>query len=143
MKRFKLFVAVALTLVGSRVSGAVLTTIVNNGPSSNRVDIVFLGDGYTTADIAAGTYANHINNYLNHMFSNSLNSDPFFRYRNFFNVHSIEVVSNESGADVPPEGIFRDTALDATYYSDGVNERFLGINNAKANAARNAGLAGA
>ena len=143
MKRFRLFVAMALTIVGSRVSGGPLTTIVNNGPSSNRVDIVFLGDGYTATDITAGTYDNHINNYLNHMFSDSLGSDPFFRYRNYFNVHSIEVVSNEAGADVPPEEIFRDTALDATYYLDGSTKRLLGINTSKANVVRNMALAGA
>ena len=143
MKRFNQFVTFALILVGSRVFGAPLTTIIDNGPSSNRVDIVFLGDGYTTVDIAAGKYANHINNYLNHMFSDSLISDPFFRYRNYFNVHSVEVVSNQTGADVPPEGIFRDTALDASYYFDDSTERLLGINHFKANAKRNVALAGA
>ena len=73
MKPFPLFVVVALSLVGSRVFGS-FTTLVDNGPSSNRVDIVFLGDGYTTVDIAAGTYDNHINGYLNYMFSNTLRS---------------------------------------------------------------------
>ncbi len=119
-----------------------LLSVVNNGPSSNRVDIVFLGDGYTAADLSAGTYLNHVNGYVDYMFANSLNTDPFYRYRNYFNVHAAEVVSNESGADIPKDGVFRDTALDASYYYDGYTERLLYINSTKANTARNAALAG-
>lgn len=125
------------------LSMAAYTTIVNNGPSSNRVDIVFLGDGYTASDLAAGMYDNQVQDYVDYMFSNSLNSEPFYRYRNFFNIHTIEVVSNQSGADVPPLGITRNTALDATYYGDGVTERLLTINSSKARNIRNAELAGA
>lgn len=116
------------------------TTMWDNGPSSNRVDIVFMGDGYTTADLNT-VYPTHINGMLNHMFFNG--QDPFPRYRNFFNVHRINVVSNQAGADVPPLGIFRDTALDARYYWDGATERLLYINESKANLVRNQNLAGA
>ncbi len=132
-------------LLASDVSNAfaAYTTLVDNGPSSNRVDIVFVGDGYTAADLAEGLYQEHVGNYIDYMFANTLNSDPFYRYRNFFNVHTIDVVSNQSGADIPPQGIFRDTALDATYFGDGQTERLLTINNSKANAARNAALVGA
>lgn len=122
---------------------AAYTTLVNNGPSSNRVDVVFLGDGYTASDIAAGVYDEHVNNYIDYMFADTLNSDPFYRYRNFFNIHAIEVVSSESGADVPPQGIFRNTALDARYYGDGQTERLLTINTSKANTARSIALTGA
>lgn len=123
--------------------GNMFTTIVNNGPSSNRVDVVFLGDGYTSADLAAGIYDNHITNYRNYKFSNSLNSDPFFRYRNYFNIHKIDVVSNESGADVPPLSIFRDTALDGSYYFEGGSERLLYVNTGKSDTVRDLALTGA
>lgn len=104
------------------------TTMVNNGPNSNRVNIVFLGDGYTSSQVG-NTYLTHVNSMVNYFFdpSNPLNSQPFVRYKNFFNVHRIDVVSNESGADVPPEGTFRDTALHASYYGDGSTERLLTI----------------
>ncbi len=118
-------------------------TLVDNGPSSNRVDIVFLGDGYTAADHTAGTYTTDINSYLGYMFSNTANTDPFYRYRNYFNVHSIDVFSNESGADKPLDGIYVDTALDASYSWGGGVERLLYVSTSKANAARNAGLSGA
>ena len=117
-------------------------TVRNNGPSENRVDIVFLGDGYTQADIDAGIYADHVENVLNtYMFAPLLAAEPFSKYKNLFNVHRIDVVSNESGADFPPESIFKDTALDASYYFADGPERRLYIDDAKANAARDAALA--
>jgi hypothetical protein len=140
MKYTSLLIGLVLAVLGEPAVAASLTTIVNNGRSDNRVDMVFLGDGYTSADMAAGTYGNHINNYVNYMFADSLNSDPFFRYRNYFNIHKIDVFSNESGADSPPDGVFRDTALDASYYFDDVTERLLYIDTAKANAVRDRAL---
>lgn len=115
-------------------------TVISSGPSSNRVDVVFLGDGYTASEIDT-TYAQHVSNTANYMFGQS--QQPFALYHNFFNVHRVTVVSNESGADIPPEGIYRDTALDASYFYDGSTDRLLYINTSKANSAMSAGLAGA
>lgn len=114
-------------------------TVVNNGPSSNRVDIVFLGDGYTSTQIDS-TYTTHVQNAVSYILNQS--QEPFARYHNFFNVHRVNVVSNQSGADVPPLGIYRDTALDASYYYDGVTDRLLYVNTSKATTALNNGLAG-
>ncbi len=114
----------------ANLRAASFTTIFDHGPSANRVDLAFLGDGYTEADLGF-TYSAHIGRMLRHMFQG--NQDPFPRYQNFFNVHQVEVVSEESGADVPPQGIFRDTALDASYYFDGATERLLYISNSKVN----------
>jgi hypothetical protein len=121
---------------------AAVTTLVDNGPPSNRVDIVFVGDGYTQANLNAGVYNQHIQSYVNYMFGpgTALN-DPFDRYASFFNVHKIDVASAQSGADKPAEGIFVNTALDATYGSSGI-DRLLTINSFKANTLRNQNLAG-
>lgn len=112
--------------------------VVDNGPSTNRVDLVFLGDGYT-ANLIDTTYVNHINAELQYMFQTQ---DPLTRYQHFFDVYRVNVVSNQTGADVPPQGIYRDTALDASYYYDGVTDRLLYINESKANAAISTALAG-
>jgi hypothetical protein len=120
-------------------------TVINNGPNSNRVNMVFLGDGYTTSQINT-TYPAHIVAMTNHMFNppgGVVTRDPYPRYENFFNVHRVNVISNQSGADVVPEGILRDTALDAAYYFDGSTERQLYISDTKANAALNSALADA
>ncbi|MCO6045571.1 M64 family metallopeptidase [Aeoliella sp. ICT_H6.2] len=132
-----------LVFANCSLAAAEWTTLVDNGPSENRVDIVTLGDGYTQADLTAGVYEQHIHSYLDHLFAASINSEPFHRYRKYFNVHAVEVVSSESGADVPPQGVFKDTALDAQYYGDGVTERLLTIDQGKANSARDVALANA
>ncbi len=139
MKRLVLFVSPILLMTFAANVFAAYTTVLDNGPASNRVNVVFLGDGYTASQIET-TYVADIDKYLNHMFYE--NQDPFTRYEKFFNVYRINVVSNESGADVPPQNIYRDTALDAKYYFDGVTDRLLYVSESKANTALNNGLAG-
>ena len=114
-------------------------TVINNGASSNRVDMIFIGDGYTSSQISTD-YVNHIQGTLNHFFHSALGS-PLGRYSSFFNVHRVNVISNESGADKPPQGIFVDTALDASYWWGGT-ERCLYFNTTKANNAVAAALGG-
>lgn len=134
MKYYGLLISGALAMASQSAIAATLTTLIDNGSSTNRVDVVFLGDGYTSADLAAGTYDAHIGEYLDYWFSDAPTSDPFYRYRNYFNTHKVDVISNESGADNPAEGIIRRTALDARYYFDGMTEQLLYINENKANA---------
>lgn len=116
-------------------------TITNKGMPSNRIDIVILGDGYTSSELAT-TFTNHANALSQYLFNSGPLTQPFGRYKNFFNVHVIDVESNENGADIGPESIERDTALDSKYFYDGSTERLLYINDSKANQQLNAALAG-
>ncbi len=105
---------------------APFTTILNSGPPSNRVDFVLVGDGYQAAQL--GSYAAHCNTGLSAL----LNTTPFQEYRNFFNVHRVDVVSTDSGVDNDPtQGIFRTTALDMNFWCGGT-ERLLCVNVGKA-----------
>ena len=106
-----------------------ISTIVNNGSSDNRIDIVFLGDGYTASEIST-TYQTHISNMTDYLFTANSLVDPFYRYQKFFNVHYVAVVSQESGTDDPNAGIFKDTALHSTYLFDGVTDRLLSVDQA-------------
>ncbi len=130
-------VAAVLAMPSGAAAG--YQTLVETGPADNRVNIVFLGDGYTAGQLDT-LYTQHIDTVLSHMFDDG--EDPFPRYENFFNVYRVDVTSNESGADVPPEGIFRDTALDASYNWDGGPSRLLYVDQAKADAALVSALAG-
>lgn len=118
-----------------------LRSIVSNGSSSNRVDIIFMGDGYTTREIGS-TYNSHIGNYLEYIFEDNPLTQPFGRYENFFNIHSVDVISNQSGADDPASNIERDTALGATYRYDGTTDRLLYVNQFTANTYLNSALRG-
>nr|WP_275944444.1 M64 family metallopeptidase [Microvirga flocculans] len=110
------------------------------GLSSNRIDMVFMGDGYTSSEIGT-TYAAQVQGLLSYMFNGSLLSEPFGRYRNFFNIHSIDVVSNESGADDPSRGILRDTALDASYSGRALNINLDKVDAIEQDVLRSAGFA--
>jgi len=84
-------------------------TLVDNGPCENRIDLVFVGDGYTALQM--GLYAQHVQTILNGM----LQEPPLNRYASFFNVHVVEVISNQSGVDEIDNNIYRDTALDMAF----------------------------
>lgn len=103
-------------------------TIVDNGSAANRVDITILGDGYTAAEMQK--YRNDVQTLMAQFFNN----DPFREYRSFFNVHRIDVISSQSGADHPERvpATFVNTALDATYDCNGT-QRLICIDFSKAN----------
>lgn len=143
MKTLLLFFLTAISSIGvslgsPSVSAQTLTTVLDNGASSNRVDMVFVGDGYQANEIET-TYASDVTATTNFFLNSGVN--PLPRYKNFFNVHRVNVISNESGADDPNGGTFVDTALDATYNTGGT-DRCLYFNTSKANAAVNSALSG-
>ncbi len=108
-----------------------VNTIINNGPTTNRIDLVFVGDGYTELEL--GDYATHVSNVVAGFFAES----PLDEYASFFNVHRVDVISNESGVDHDPTyPIWRDTELDMGFWCGGT-ERLLCVNVSKALAAAN------
>jgi hypothetical protein len=68
----------------------------NHGPAANRVNYAVLGDGYTSADNAAGgKFEQNLNTMLTKRFS-AVIGQPFGRYRNFVNICGIKI--NSTGA---------------------------------------------
>ena len=109
-------------------------TTVDNGHSDNRIDIVILGDGYQNDEF--GTLEQHASSMTDYLFSTGgLLSDPFSRYKNFFNVHIVFTASNDSGTDDPTNSITKDTAFDTSYLYDGMTDRLLYGSARKADAA--------
>ena len=122
-----------------------------NGAAANRVDVLILGDGYTAAERArfdADALA---------LAARFFDISPYAEYRNFVNVASLFVASNQSGANQPPydasctENTRRqtccadptaigtsnttvDTAFDSAYCSFGI-QRLLTVDAAKVLAA--------
>ena len=96
-------------LVVARAVAEPVTVVRRNGPNYNRINIAILGDGYTSEELTK--YSTDVDLLLADLFGES----PFSEYESYFNVRRIDVVSNESGADHPADGIFRDTALGAAY----------------------------
>jgi len=105
-----------------------VTTLVDSGPSWNRIDVVFVGDGYTASEL--DSYASDVESIVSGFFA----EEPFASYRPYFNVHRVDVVSDESGVDELDKGIERETALDMGFGVVGT-ERTLSIDTDKAQAA--------
>ncbi|NUT36891.1 MAG: hypothetical protein HOV79_27870 [Hamadaea sp.] len=98
---------------------ATVTPVEVNGPSENRIDIVYVGDGYTEADLAA--YAAHVSASWDVLRTR----EPFLSYRSLFNVWRVDVVSAVSGVSGDPTpDVVRDTPLGMAYWCAGL-ERLL------------------
>lgn len=114
------------------LEASAVTPIQQAGRSSNRLDIVFLGDGYT---------ADEQELFHEHARAKWLairDTEPFKEYAQYFNVWMVDVVSPESGVDNDPRPpTMRDTALDMGFYCQGT-ERALCVDEAKALAAAEA-----
>ena len=119
---------------GSPLAGGVddVETIESNGPVENRIDLVFVGDGYLENQLSS--YAARCRLSLEELFQ----EEPFTSYRPFFNAHRVDVISAESGVDNDPtQGIERNTALDMGFWCSGI-ERLLCVSVNAANSAANA-----
>jgi len=103
-----------------------------SGNPQNRVDLLVMGDGYREAEREL------FDTDLQTITSNFFGITPLAEYQNYFNVHTLFIASNESGANHPPYdpncafgdnsccgdpamifdplvGTMVDTAFDATY----------------------------
>jgi IgA Peptidase M64/Calx-beta domain/Domain of unknown function (DUF4214) len=102
-------------------------TVLNNGPASNRVDIAILGDGYTSNELQK--YRTDAQTMIQRFFE----EEPFKEYQSLFNVHRIDVISNQSGADHGGQTV--DTALGAAYNCSGI-DRLICVDSDAVNAIR-------
>ena len=83
--------------------------ILNNGPTDKRINIVFLSEGYTSAQLPR--YITDASNNLDSL----LNTSPYSAYRTYFNAFVISTASIESGSDHPSSNVYRNTYFNSTY----------------------------
>ena len=114
-----LVVAVLTCGVPRAFAQASLQTILTNGPTSNRLNVVVLSEGYTSAQLAQFSVdaTNAVNALLSH--------PPYQEYRAYFNAYAIKVASVESGSDHPSWPQNRDTYFNSSY--DSVSDRLITI----------------
>lgn len=98
---------------------AVLTPVEINGPSDNRIDLVYLGDGFTSAEL--GGYADQVASSWTRLTS----YEPFASRRKMFNVWRIDITSAVSGVSGDPTSdVVKDTPLGTYFWCDGI-ERLI------------------
>ena len=99
----------------SQLCAQTVTTVINNGTTQSRYDIVILGDGYQANEQT--TFNNDVNAFLTALFQ----KQPFSTFSSYYNVHTVFRASQDSGADHPDvtPPIFVNTAYEATYNTGG------------------------
>lgn len=95
-----------------------IADLLSTGPSSQRIDIVFVAEGYTASERSKffTDAAKFLNEFIGQ--SNSALNQPYYDYRNYFNASALFVASNQSGVSTQTQTY--DTYFGAKQYlSDG------------------------
>ncbi|MGE3164406.1 MAG: M64 family metallopeptidase [Planctomycetota bacterium] len=79
-----------------------------HGPDENRLDIVFLGDGYPIENDYQEAFLNHVA-VCQRLF---LGEEPYREYQSYLNLRAVQLGSRDRGLDRLPRGDPKDTALD-------------------------------
>ncbi|MBO8185207.1 M64 family metallopeptidase [Streptomyces spirodelae] len=98
------------------------------GPSNAKVDVVFIGDGYT-ADQQNDFHADVRRNW-----AQVAKVEPYAQYKDLFNVWAVDAHSKDSGVSGDPTSdVRKDTALGSYFFCDGM-ERLLCVDENKVEA---------
>jgi hypothetical protein len=81
------------------------------GDPNKSVDVAFIAEGYTAGEM------DKFHDDVKKMSDSLLSEDPFAHYEKRFNIWAVDAVSQESGTDVPGEGIYVNTALNSSFYT--------------------------
>jgi hypothetical protein len=100
-------------------------TLLENGHPHDKVDLLFVAEGYTKND------TKKFQEDMTRLAEVLFNTDPFKSQKHRFNVRGVFRPSSESGVDQPHKGIFRNTALSASFNALDL-PRYLLIDNNKA-----------
>ena len=92
--------------------------IQEKGHPTQKVDLVFLAEGYTTEEL--GKFEADVRRFTEALFKTA----PFDQCKDAFNVWAVGTESEDSGTDISGNGIFKNTALNSGYFTFGV-DRYL------------------
>ncbi|OPC77394.1 hypothetical protein B4N89_43565 [Embleya scabrispora] len=105
-----------------------ITSIVDNGPTADRLDIVFVGDGYTAAELE------RFHTDVRARWAEIVAVEPYTTYASLFNVWAVDAVSRQSGVSGDPSrDVVRDTAIGSYLWCENT-ERLLCVDEAKVDA---------
>jgi len=99
--------------------------IIDGGPPEESVDLVFIAEGY--ADSESEKFYEDAVRLTESLFS----AEPFEKFRKRFNVYAVATISEDTGTDLPGEGIWKSTAINSNFYTFKL-ERYLMTEDCKA-----------
>ena len=83
----------------------------DSGDPSNKIDVVFLPDGFTAGEMDKFREA------VKSFSEGLLDTAPFTASEDQFNCWLVEAPSTESGTDIPAAGIYKNTLLGTSFYT--------------------------
>ncbi len=92
-----------------------VTPILYNGECENKVDLLFIAEGYTKEQMPK--FKADAQRMTDYMFS----MHPYSKHKDDFNVWIVESLSAEEGTDIPHKDVWKNTVADShfyTFYSD-------------------------
>jgi hypothetical protein len=98
--------------------GVKVYEIFKSGDPHEKVDVAFVAEGYTAAE------EKKVEADLKRFADVLLGQEPYKTHRNLFNVYGVFKPSAQSGCDEPSYGIYKNTAVSATFDSLG-SERYV------------------
>ncbi len=98
-------------IVNENLSDYKALKVQTNGNPKSKVDLVFLPEGYTKAEM--DKFMLDVERMCKSMFKNA----PFDKLKDQFNIYAVQVPSVESGTDIPGDGVYKNTAFNSTFYT--------------------------
>jgi hypothetical protein len=103
---------------GPLSEGVKVYEIRKGGPPHQKVDLAIIAEGYTSEEEAK------VNADLERFAGIFFSQEPYKEYQDRFNIYGVFKPSEQSGCDEPRSGVFKNTAIGATFNSLGL-ERYL------------------
>ncbi len=97
-------------------------TILDSGDPSHKVDLLFVAEGYTAAEMSK--FRSDAQRFTDYMFS----FDPYKGRENDFNIRLVCSPSDDSGVDIPQDDIWCSTVCESNFYTFYI-DRYLTISN--------------
>ncbi len=83
----------------------------HGGDPVTSVDVAFIAEGYKADEMEK--FHQDVRKMTDVLFS----EEPYLDYRKRFNIWAVDAVSQDSGTDMPGEGIYANTALNSSFYT--------------------------
>lgn len=103
----------------SLIAGVTVYEILKNGDPHHKVDLAFIADGYTLKEEVK--FKQDVERVAGEFFK----QEPYKSRKTDFNIYGLFKVSRESGPDEPREGVFKNTAVGASFNALGLDRYML------------------
>ena len=101
-----------------------VSALMENGDPATKVDLCFIAEGYTAQEMEK--FRADAQRFTEYLFT----MEPYNRHKGDFNIWIVESVSEESGTDIPHEGVWKKTVANSNFYTFR-SDRYLTAQNQK------------